>query len=161
MEPLEGQLMSREKRAKLYFRLMDVVFILALIGFSEFLIDKVFGVILIERSNPIHLPISIFFTTMNFLGPAFLLVARFMRDEYAEQLWQRTIALLAYAVAIAPILLIAGAWIAYALSPEKPVGPYIYLYAKNETTTVISIAWGAYMLLFVAIFQFVRWRDAR
>jgi hypothetical protein len=154
--------MNREKRARLYFRLMDITFVLAVVGFSVFVIEDIIGITLLERSHPVHFPLSIFFSFMNFLMPAFLLVARFMRDEYAELLWQRSIAMMAYVVAIIPAFLMIGAIILEMSGAKKPVGFYAFLYyEKASIMAVIGVSWMAYMLLFVAIFQFVRWRDSR
>jgi hypothetical protein len=162
MASLEGKPMTREKRAKLYFRLMDITFVLALIGLSEVLLDEVFRMELIKPSDAMYWPIAVFFRTMNFLLPTFLLLARFMRDEYAELLWQRTTAILTYVVTAIPAILAAGAMVLISIGVDKPVGIYAYLYAtKQSLFNAIIISWMAYMLLFVAIFQFVRWRDSR
>jgi hypothetical protein len=61
-----------------------------------------------------------------------------------------------------PAILAAGAMVLISIGVDKPVGIYAYLYAtKQSLFNAIIISWMAYMLLFVAIFQFVRWRDSR
>lgn len=153
---------SRARRARAYFRLMDIVLVLSLMGFIEFLLDNVFDVILIPKSSPIYLPVSIFFIFMNFIMPWFLILARFMRDEYAELLWRRTAAVAAYALALAPVFVLMGFWISYFLTGKR-VSESVFapLVEPTEAFQVIWFCWLGYMLLFVAIFQFLRWHDAR
>jgi hypothetical protein len=162
MAPLEGKPMTRERRAKIYFRLMDIVLVLSAIGFAEFLLDKVGDIILIQKSSPIYAPVSIFFLTMNFVVPLFLILARFMRDEYAEQLWKRTAVVMSYLLATLPAAILAGAWLAY-LAPAtlRTLPQFMMLFDPAPLYVVTTATWMIGMLLFVAVFQFLRWRDAR
>jgi hypothetical protein len=153
---------TRARRARIYFRLMDITLVLALIGFTEFLLDEVFGIILTPKSSPFYLPISIFFIFMNFIVPWFLILARFMRDEYAELLWRRTAAVAAYTLALAPVFVLLCFWAAYLLTGKKvSEGVFAPLVAPTEAFQVVWFCWLAFMLMFVAIFQLLRWRDAR
>lgn len=151
---------NRAKRARIYFRLMDVVFILAVLGFSEFLLDKVGGIILMETSHPAHGYVSAFFIIMNFFLPMFLILARFMRDEYAEQVWRRTAVSLSYVVTLLPIAIFAGAWIDFLTTTTGQPRPLFALLENPiEPFKVVQVCWMAFMLLFVGVFQFLRWRD--
>lgn len=153
---------NRARRARIYFRLMDVVCILAVLGFSEFLLDKVGGIILLETSHPAHVYVSAFFITMNFFLPMFLILARFMRDEYADQLWRRTAVVLSYGVTLLPIVIFAGAWIDYLTTTTgQPRPVFALLEETTEPYNVIQACWMAFMLLFVGIFQLLRFTDSR
>lgn len=98
-----------------------------------------------------------------FVVPMFLVCARFMRDDYTEQLWKRTFEVLAYFVALLPFAYLLLYWgLFFALGqPAKP--PLVLeLPALNLTLgTAIYAAWMGYMMMFVVIFQFLRWRDSR
>jgi hypothetical protein len=168
MASLEGRPMTnatsgnRAKRARVYFRLMDVTFFLAILGFSEFLLDKVFGIILIQTTSPLYPPVSTFMIFMNFLMPLFLVLARFMRDEYAELLWRRTAVVFAYAIAIIPFIIQIVGWLVYLTRGEEGVRRHLkILLVPTQPYFVIAVAWMAFMLLFVAIFRVLRWRDGR
>lgn len=153
---------TRARRARVYFRLMDIVLVLSLLGFAEFLLDKIGGIILIEKSNPIYPPVAFFFGFMNFIVPLFLILARFMRDEYAELLWRRTAVVVAYMLALAPWVIVASMWAYYfATGARMRESPFAPLVIPQEPVQVIWLCWLVFMLLFVAIFQFLRWRDGR
>ena len=80
----------RELRYRAYFRLMDASTVAIGIGAVDYFADAVFQSGL-EAFVPapwiyvIGLPVMFF----NFLVPMVLVVARFMRDDYAEGLWRR------------------------------------------------------------------------
>jgi hypothetical protein len=168
MAPLVGKLMTnaasgnRAKRARVYFRLMDIVLVLSLLGFAEFLLDKVGGIILLEKNNPFYSPVSLIFVIANFYFPMLLILCRFMRDEYAELLWQRTATVIVYFSAIAPFLLTAVAWASFfLLGAQTTRSLFQFLKGPVDPFDVVTVIWAMFMLLFVAIFQFLRWRDSR
>ncbi|KPF65151.1 hypothetical protein IP79_02945 [Porphyrobacter sp. AAP60] len=101
------------------------------------------------------------------LIPLILLLAWFLRDDYAAALWKRTTVVLAYGVAIAPVLLVAASWLAYdVLTKGTPAYEawdafYLALIEGGSGRDILTFTWHVYMLLFVLIFQFLRWRDSR
>jgi hypothetical protein len=154
--------MSREKRAKLYFRLMDVTLFLALVGFADWMLDLLFGIVLVPENSPYFVPMAVFFGIVNFLVPALLLIARFMRDEYAEQLWQRTVIILVYILATVPALMLIAVMVdrltGVTPGPSWFTAPF---FVEQPVFKTVMFGWMTCMLLFVGIFQFLRWRDAR
>lgn len=95
--------------------------------------------------------------------PMFLVCARFMRDDYTEQLWKRTFVVLAYFVALLPFIYLVLYWsLFFALGQPKPLPVILALPELNLTLgTAVYFAWVGYMMIFVVIFQFLRWRDSR
>jgi hypothetical protein len=161
-QPVSDALIRRATRARIYFRLMDIMLVLSLMGFTEFLLDKVGGIILIPATSPIYPLVSTFFYTMNFFVPTFLILARFMRDEYAELLWRRTATALVYVSAIAPFGLLAIGWVSFLITGQRvSQGAVRFLAESMEFFDAVVVIWMVFMLLFVAIFQLLRWRDAR
>ncbi len=154
--------MNLQKRARIYFRLMDIMLVLGVLGLAQYLAEKIGGIVWMEESNPYFLPLAIIAATLNFIMPMFLLMARFMRDEYAQLLWQRTISVLAYFVAFTPFAILVGVTVSrFVMSRNSYVLLYEFWTATEQRYELLMSTWMAYMLLFVAIFQFLRWRDAR
>ena len=97
----------------------------------------------------------------SFLVAPFLILARFMRDEYAQQLWQRTVNLLVNIVTFVP-LLIVGFGIATQLATGKRKLPSFMAPMLESATWVsaMTIGWLVFCLLFVVIFQVLRVKDS-
>lgn len=151
---------NRARRARIYFRLMDICLMFAAVGLADHLFDNWLGYPEGVTQSPAYLVIGIIVLIFNFGVPPLLIMARFMRDEYAEHLWQRTVVALAYIAAVAPIVLVIAAWATYlATGGGPPVGPFAYLSEKVVAHDAMLLSWSAFMLLFVGIFQFLRWRD--
>ncbi len=148
------------RRYRLYFRLMDVTLVLSIIGFSEFLLDNVFGIILIPKDSPAYRPVSIIMVSANFFLPMFLIAARFMRDEFAEILWQRTATTLMYLLVLAPGIILVWSFVMRMAGGNDYISLFGYLYRQNALDAIVA-GWIAVMLLFVAIFQLYRWRATR
>lgn len=152
----------RELRYRAYFRLMDASTVAIGIGAVDYFADAVFQSGL-EAFVPapwiyvIGLPVLFF----NFLVPMVLVVARFMRDDYAEGLWRRAMLVVGYGVAIGPIVLLATSWLLYlAVGPVTP--PWLRpVIDEQEPVIVMLVLWQAHLMLFVCAFQFMRWTDAR
>lgn len=152
----------RELRYRAYFRLMDASTLAIGIGAADYFADALFEAGL-EAFVPapwiyvIGLPVLFF----NFLVPMVLVVARFMRDDYAEGLWRRAMLVVGYGVAVGPIALLAISWLLYlAVGPVTPewLRPVI---DEQQPVSVLLVLWQAHLMLFVCAFQFLRWRDAR
>lgn len=155
---------SKDLRYRAYFWLMDASLVALIIGGLDFLARKLFGM-----GSDYFLPSSLIFVIgiplliLNFVVPMFLVVARFMRDDYTEQLWKRTFVVLAYFVALLPFIYLVLYWsLFFALGQPKPLPVILALPELNLTLgTAVYFAWIAYMMMFVVIFQFLRWRDSR
>lgn len=151
-----------EFRYRLYFWLMDACLFFGIIGLVDF-INSRFNGDFPEGAEPgwyIALAIvTLFFSFM--VGP-FLILARFMRDEYAEQLWNRTCNALVIIVTTLPFVIVLSTWSVYLLtrSEEAPF-PFDVLTMETQWWYVLTYVWQTFCLLFVAIYEFIRWQDSR
>lgn len=81
--------MTREHRAKACFRLICICLAFAAVGLPDHLAGIFFDRTLLPQPSIAYTSVGIIVLLFNFVMSPFLVVARFMRDEYAEQLWQR------------------------------------------------------------------------
>lgn len=97
-------------RFRLYYRLMDACLFLLVPHFLILILhpDRP------SKDEPLEL-IAFFYVIIlsSVLGSLFLLLARFMRDEYAEGLWRRSLVVMGYLGAVVPPLFSIGSWIIY------------------------------------------------
>ena len=152
-------------RFRLYYRLMDVCLVFAVIGAIDWFISP--------YDRPEDAPVwfiilAVFTLTFNFAVPFFLIVARFMRDDYAEALWRRSLVILGYGVTVLPVVIFIAGWAPFFLLVDDPTTPleapdYIRWFVVDEQTAFEFMVrlWLIFLLSFVAIFQFLRWRDSR
>lgn len=140
---------------------MNICLIFAGIGLADYLLDKIFGVEFDPNSQPYY-GIGIVVITFNFFVPCFLVVARFMRDEYAELLWRRTAVVLAYMLALTPLFALAAVWIDYWTSTTGQPRAFAANFEQTDNLfDAMMRVWSAFMLLFTGIFQWLRWLDSR
>ncbi|KPM13699.1 hypothetical protein [Citromicrobium sp. WPS32] len=154
---------TRQFRYRLYFWLMDACLVSAIVGFADSMLSWLLDLSILDLPAPFAVICAIILGTFNFIIPCFLMIARFLRDEYAEQLWRRACVVLAYATAIVPLVLLSIIWVPILIFGEPQYGSTWLQWWGGETYWgwAIRVAWLCYMLLFVAIFQFLRWRDSR
>ena len=155
---------DKQFRYRAYFWLVNASFAAIIFSFVELLVDRLIGFDPADYMTPLvkgifYAPFLVFM----FLVPMFLICARFMRDEYAEQLWGRTSVVLAYATAIIPLAFFVGEWLLYYALGQPAKAPSVLRWSKTDVEwgNAILYVWLGYMMLFVVIFQFRRWRDAR
>jgi hypothetical protein len=167
MAPLESQPMStpapkKKLRYRLYFWLMDLSLFFAVIGLVDWLLGRIWTMTLLPKDSIPYFIVFILVGIFNVVVPGLLLVGRFMRDEYAEFLWQRAVRVLAYTTSLIPFCLFILTWIAqlsgYDAANHAQFG---ILFRQVPIIWALLVAWFAYQLLFVLIFQIVRWRDGR
>lgn len=154
---------SRQMRYRAYFWLMNASTVA--IGYGA--IDPLFGLLtdfdpeqIVPR--PLLHGVYVIIAFFMFVVPMFLICAKFMRDEYAEQLWHRTAVVLAYATAFIPLIYTATAWALYYALGQPEKAPWVMQWST------IKISWGAalyyiwfgYMMIFVVIYQSLRLKDA-
>ncbi|GAB5347619.1 hypothetical protein [Alteriqipengyuania sp. 357] len=154
---------THEFRYRLYFWLMDACLVGVAIGSIDAILDSGFGVHEFGLTAAQSLPIVILVNLFSFIVPVFLMVAKFMRDEYADQLWRRSVVVLAYVAATVPLTILLIENIAFfALGqPEKAPGWLRWWVDELPLRLAVLQIWQSYVLIFVAIFQFLRWRDSR
>lgn len=90
------------KRYHLYMRLIDACFWLTLIFFARLGL-KIVGVLPDDLPQPVG-AIYTAAVTITFVLAAFLVCARFMRDEYAERIWHLAAQRFVYVLMVVPIL---------------------------------------------------------
>lgn len=155
-------------RYRAYYWLLNLSFVFALIGFAEFLTRFVIekqGFGLEGAANSIA---ALIVAVFGYFLPFFLMIARFMRDDYMEGLWKRTVIVLAYSVAVWPFVSFIVAWSAELGLPHDSAAYAVwrkyyvpFISEGQRGDVIVSTVWQTYMWLFVFIFQFLRWRDAR
>ena len=154
--------LPKDVRYRAYFWLMNVSTVATAIGVVNTLASAFY-----DMGVPDLLPsswvlvIGIPMAILNLFVPTFLVVARFMRDDYAEGLWRRAMLVVGHGVALGPIVLLAIAWMVFfAVGPETP--PWLrFLIEPYDPLGVLLYMWEVHLALFVFAFQFLRWRDAR
>ena len=147
---------------RLYFRLMDLCLVASLLILVSF----------IPAASPAQGPggeypawylaySSILILVSFFLTPV-LILARFMRDEYAEQLFRRATDVLVYLAVGAPTLVFWAATIVFFTSRAEQA-PYPFSLFMVEVTwwSAAGLLYKIFCIAFVVIFQFLRWRDSR
>ncbi len=145
-----------------YYRLMDVSLVTSLILFAIFIAVRGFGYDASWMDRPAFLFVSIPLALLSLPLAMVLVLARFMRDEYAEQLFQRTVAVMVYLVAAVPFIFVVSGWTTYYIIGGDEA-PWIYSWFSETPTlyAVLKKTWEFFMLMFVVIFQILRWKDSR
>lgn len=158
-------------RFRLYYRLMDFCLLFSFLGYIALISVLYAG--LDNTKSSILLMVSVILLS-NFAVSFFLVFARFMRDDYAEGLWRRSLAIMGYLVAIGPLFVLISAWIIYFIAlrisyPEAPLDGTVFLDAPEYIDwlfkpgvvpmELIMWMWQLFLFSYVLIFQFLRWRD--
>ena len=158
----EQDIRKREGFYRIYYLLMNLCLVAAAIGLADWIRDDIIRVQLWRPDHPLYLMIGSITLIFSFIVGPILVVGRPLRDEYAQQLWVRTSTTMAYVLAIAPPVIQIGAWLGYLASGSK-AAPKIFapLYRELVGWDFMILAWMTFLLLFVGIFQFLRWKDSR
>jgi hypothetical protein len=156
--------MTRLNRHDLFYRLMDASFVVQLLwlGNSVWRITT-------ERqswSDPVK-SIAITFFVLSILIPAILIFCRFMRDDFTEQLWQKTAGSVLKCLVILPVPIAFFVSLALVMGAiHIPVGAS--LTGSDRTVGTINgivrsmvLLWILTPVLFTFAFQWHRWRASR
>lgn len=153
---------ARQKRTKLYFRLMDLCLIASVLILASSL--SVFGWVVADDGTvpswyQLFGAVLLFFS---FFVTPILILARFMRDEYAEQLFRRTTDILVYVAVALPFFVFWAATVVFLITRAE-TAPFPFSEFMIETTWWAAVAaiFKYFCILFVLIFQFLRWKDGR
>ena len=149
-----------------YFWLMDVTTVAILAALAT-LIWPLPGDF--DGYTPVWVQVIMYFLVfMTGIVTVFLICARFMRDDYAEGIWRRTMMVIGVLAAVAPILLNTLYRITGALySPDGGIihrAYYQFFYFIEQDLNArdgMLGAWLAFVMSFVLVFQFLRWKDSR
>ena len=164
-----------------YNRLMDISFWILLVAYTRGLLSQT-GVpqeYLLDQWQPLNIILgAIFLSTQIVL--IVLIVARSLRDEYAEKLWQKSAASFVKLLPLFPILWLAGiflfadqnGWLnslranpRLSILPDHLVLPNptnsIGIYQFEGLNFVVLKLTQYFPLLFAALYKWHRWRDER
>ncbi|RJY08512.1 hypothetical protein D6201_03290 [Aurantiacibacter aquimixticola] len=136
-----------------------VIYILGIaytLGFHEHSVSDTF------EEQPLVIAFAIILNVFAVLVGPFLIVARLMRDEYAEQLWHKTASTMIPVLVIVPIATFIFVSLAYAIiGGDEPPAWLAWLFEETPIYTAIRLS-GSYLIAtFLVIFQFLRWKDSR
>jgi hypothetical protein len=139
-------------RYRLYFLLMDVATFFVVASLVQFVVDP-------PKLQP-GVEENIWHSIIGWpalLLPPFLILARFMRDEFAQACWQRAAAVTVAGLVVLPLVAIFG-WSAVQAMLGLQRGA---LFGAISGAFMFMIVWSSLITLFVLAFQFFRWRGAR
>jgi len=155
-------------RFRAYYWLLNISFVFVIVGFADILTRFVVGEQGYGLEGLAVLILNLLFGIFGFFLPFFLMVARFMRDDYMEGLWKRTVVVLAYSVAVLPLALFIFAWTVELGLPRDTSAYTIwrqfyepFINNGQRGVVIVTAVWQHYLWLFICIFQFLRWRDSR
>lgn len=153
---------TREERTRLYCRLMNLCFVASVLILASSL--SVFERV-VQPDGTVPLAYQIFGGALIFFVffvTPFLVLARFMRDEYAEELFRRTTVAMVYLAIAVPFLIFATATVVYlvTLSPQAP-WPFSLFMGETTWWSALAQPYKAFCILFVFIFPYLRWQDSR
>ena len=153
---------SGQLRYRLYFWMMDASLIGVIIFFAsvifQTLTEKVAFGLPPLASSILGMIVLLLILPL----PLVVIIAKPLRDEYASLLWQRTIGPLVVFMSTTPLIFFTSLWVFYAISVDpKEVPALSWLYDEQSYVEAVTGAWLIFNMLFVLIFQFIRWRDSR
>jgi hypothetical protein len=159
-------IMAKMTRYSLYYRLMDVSFFAAMV---LLLMDIVEALLDLTPSESVTLWVGFPLGGLSFLLPSFCVFARFMRDDFAELLWQKAAGTVLKALIILPLPLafVFGALIVTGQidMPESDFSnPNISSSDGGAALGVIFsfiYLWIFTPVIFSLAFQWHRWRASR
>lgn len=160
------------KRYQLYNRLMEVCFWVSAFVLAWIVLARV-SPFLLGYMQPFRNAVRMVMN-VDVLLAMFLVTARFIRDEYAEQIWQRTARRFVNFIVVGPLGLIIVIVLfskqiranAQSLMPDdllkillKDPDPTMIYFAGIATTLVLVAQFVP--LLFILFYKWSLWRDSR
>lgn len=160
------------KRYQIYYRLVDVSFWIT----AVWLVSKILGLtaLRIQRLWDVIGDIYIVLYPFNILLAIFLVLARFMRDELAERIWQVTARRFVYFMIIGPILACAMAAVfstAFVEQAPKLLHPKLVEILETSSNSGLHFLLGILITLFlmaqliptifVLFYPWGIWRESR
>ncbi len=139
-------------RHRLYFLLMDVATFFIVASLVQLFVDP-------PKMQP-GVSENIWHSIIGFpalLLPPFLILARFMRDEFAQACWEKAAAVTVAGLVVLPLVGLFGLSLLQSLAVMERVPTLDEVSGR----AVFVFMWGALIHLFIFAFQFFRWRGAR
>ncbi len=162
--------MQKFDRYRLYYILMNVSLAAIISGIGSELLYNI-G---IEHhlDGPIGALAFFLVGLFSVLLPIFLIVARFMRDQYAEEIWKKTAKHFMYVIALIPLFIQIQGWILFGWIKRLDNSTYQYFYhhpiflpiqwiLSTDSFELFMRVWVYSICFFVILFQWHRWRDSR
>ena len=161
------------KRYQLYIRLIDISFWIS-IAYLVRTLGRLTGLLLIPLPKPFALIFGIV-TLINLALAIFLVVARFMRDEFAERIWHQAAQWFVYCLVTVPMIIaivllvfedairvrVNNSWVEPDLLEEFQRHPdAVWHFVGGIGQAVISFGLLA-PAFFVCIYKVLLWRDGR
>jgi len=153
---------SAPPRHRLYFWLMDASLVGIVIFIASVIFESATGKEAFGLAAPMSGIVGLLLLVLILVIPLLLIVLKPLRDEYADMLWRRTVGPLVVLMAMTPLLYFASIWLFYAISTDPTtLSGLDWLYEEQSGFESVSAAWAIFNMVFVVIFQFLRWRDSR
>lgn len=152
---------NKQLRYRLYFWLMDACLVGTLFVAAEHIFTRLTGGFAWEVYPTWYFAVGLFMLFLSFGLAPFLILARFIRDEYAELLWKRTATIVVCIVAIAPYAFYLGAWAAHFVFGTADFFPFDAELTDTRFHSALFRVGSLILGTFVVVFQFLRWRDSR
>ncbi|QZD88320.1 hypothetical protein [Qipengyuania psychrotolerans] len=156
----------KQFKYRFYFWLMDAATVAILAGLAT-LVWPLPGDI--DGYSPLWVQIVMWpLAFMAGVVPVFLITASFMRDDYADGIWRRTMMVIGVLAAVVPLVLNTAYRITATL--YTPDGGIIhrayyqfYYFIEQDLNARAGMvgAWLAFIMAFVIVFQILRWKDSR
>lgn len=164
-----------------YNRLMDITFWVLLVAYTRGLLSltRVPQGLLLDQWRPLNIALAAIFLFTQILLIV-LIMARSLRDEYAEMLWQRSAASFVKLLPLFPVLWLAGIFVfadqngwlnSLRANPQMMILPDHAILANPTNSAGIHQFEGLnfvvlkltqyFPLLFAALYKWHRWRDER
>ncbi|MEP3421212.1 MAG: hypothetical protein ABJN35_05730 [Erythrobacter sp.] len=146
-------------RYRSYFWLMDLSLLVIVVAFAGTILYQGLGFRPIEISPGTVGVLNVIYSILGGWVPAILIVTSAIRDEYAEMIWKQTVGHLVWIATISPFAVFIGVWIAYAIAGGDTPPVWLgWLYNDTSPIQILMNVWGMFVVAFVVIFQFNRWR---
>ncbi|UVO53966.1 hypothetical protein [Sphingomonas sp. SUN039] len=156
--------MARINRHDLYYRLIDISFVVQLFCLAQFFVRIVSGRVFLSGAAK---SVAVTAFVLSILIPAILIFCRFMRDDFSEQLWQKTAGSVLKCLVILPVPIAFFVSLALATGTIH-IPPGSLLTDSERTTGAINgiirsmvVLWLLTPALFTFTFQWHRWRASR
>ena len=166
--------MNLKPKPSLYFRLIDIAFIVHTINLLSVIATKMGAMNLGKDGYIYYSYVSWVAGMLSLFLIIFLVLARFMRDEYTEQIWQRSAGSFVRALTVLPLLFYILSYVFLPQITEYLGGNAIPQSGAPQNTgqtaqysfflmaAWVSLFFATYVpYLFICLFQWHRWKASR
>lgn len=149
-------------RYRVYFWMMDASFTGICVFFASVLYQLATGLEGFGLPSTPKAITAIVLIVLILVLPFVLIVFSSLRDEYAELVWRRTVKPLVIIMATTPLLFYVFTILLEGLLADPAnVDGLRWLFEEQSFAASVTSAWLLFNMVFVVIFQFLRWRDSK